>query len=153
MLGPGGPPGPDCTWSVEFQTLPVGPPSYAVYFPFWPTVTVQCEKPCVFAVGPHDAATVQPVELVGPLFAATAGPDTVFPLHSGNPNASVDLDHAMPGCRPVFLVANPRREFSLSCAMAARDESGITLLKAEFMYCLIVRLWGQETERILAGSL
>jgi len=50
--------------------LPIGPPSYAVYFPFWPTVTVQCEKPCVFAVGPHDAATVQPVELVGPLFAA-----------------------------------------------------------------------------------
>ena len=25
------------------------------------------------------------------------------------------------------------------------------MLKAEFMYCLIVRLWGQETERILVG--
>ena len=31
-----------------------------------------------------------------PLFAATAGPDAVFPLHSSNPNASVDLDHSMP---------------------------------------------------------
>jgi len=72
VLGPGGPPGPDCTWSVEFQMLPVGPPSYDVHFPFWPTVTVQCDIPCVFAVGPHDPATVQPVELVGPLFAATA---------------------------------------------------------------------------------
>lgn len=31
-----------------------------------------------------------------PLFAATAGSDTVFPLHFGNPNASVELDHSMP---------------------------------------------------------
>ncbi len=70
MLGPGGPPGPEVTWSVEFQMLPVGPPSNAVYFPFWPTVTVQCAYPCVRAVGPHDTPTLHPVEFVGPLFAA-----------------------------------------------------------------------------------
>ena len=76
-----------------------------------------------------------------PLFAATTGPDAVFPAHSGNPNASVDLDHSMPRYRAGFLVANPRREFSLSCAIAARDNSGIAVRKAESMYCLIVRLW------------
>jgi hypothetical protein len=87
----------------------------------------------------------------GPLFAATTGPDAVFPAHSGNPNASVDLDHSMPRYRAGFLVANPRREFSLSCAIAARDNSGIAVRKAESMYCPIVRLWGRETERILVG--
>ncbi len=86
-----------------------------------------------------------------PVFAGTAGPDAVFPAHSGNPNASVDLDHSMLRCSAGFLLANPRREFSLSCPIAARDDSGIAMLKAEFMYRLIVRLWGQETARILVG--
>jgi len=107
-------------------------------FTVWPR---QCKAFCWFGVSSGWF----------PLFAATTGPDAVFPAHSGNPNASVDLDHSMPRYRAGFLVANPRREFSLSCAIAARDNSGIAVRKAESMYCPIVRLWGRETERILVG--
>src|SRR5271166_2604331 len=44
------------------------------------------------AVGTLEQPGVRGVQL----FAATAGPDAVFPAHSGNPNASVDLDHSIP---------------------------------------------------------
>jgi len=83
------------------------------------------------------------------LFAATAGPDTVFPAHSGNPNASVDLDHSTPRCSVGFWPANPWCGFWLSRSLALMHVSAHHGANEESIFSLAAVVDVASTQPIL----